>query len=325
MGRQPSDGLTAPNAYVSQLAKQNPSKSGYLIKPNMRFDFTRLGLGVPAVLVSPWIAKGVVDSTLYQHTSILATLRDIFGVGSLTKRDAAANSFASQLGKLTTARTDAPATLTRPALPVANAADMRLPPTDRLKDLWVGATLSAAFTGKHCAVAGASLLPLAQNCRDGEQHAGLSRSSFASQLGKLTARTDAPATLTRPALPVANAADMQLPPGQTGWKGSVAPVGPARWTSGLGQGNRPTRSARGSGGLYRGGHLAAHEEFHREQRRRARYHIEADGKGGFGWSFYDDKGNVIATSTKRVFNTGTHAQADIERMRDLAPFARQTK
>jgi phospholipase C len=63
------------------------------------FDFTRLGPRVPAVVVSPWVAPGV-DATVYDHASIPATLNVLFGLGPtnfLTKRDAAANMFNSNL------------------------------------------------------------------------------------------------------------------------------------------------------------------------------------------------------------------------------------
>jgi phospholipase C len=136
IGAANPDGLDSPTAYDKQQAAKDPASSGYLIKPNMTFDFTRLGMRVPAVLISPWIAKGTVDSTQYQHTSIFATLRDLFGVGVLTKRDAQAKSFTANLTALKAPRTDAPAKLNRPALPTANPADMQKPVTDRQKELW---------------------------------------------------------------------------------------------------------------------------------------------------------------------------------------------
>lgn len=135
-GASSPDGLTSPTAYDKQQAQQDPNANGYLTKPNMQFNFNRLGLRVPAVLISPWIAKGTVDSTAYQHTSIFATLRDLFGIGSLTQRDAQAGSFISQLTKLNQPRTDAPAKLNRPPMPAADPSDMQLPLTERQKDLW---------------------------------------------------------------------------------------------------------------------------------------------------------------------------------------------
>jgi len=55
------------------------------------FGFDRLGLRVPAILVSPWVGEGVADHTTYDHTSLPATLKTMFGLPSfLTARDSAA-------------------------------------------------------------------------------------------------------------------------------------------------------------------------------------------------------------------------------------------
>ncbi len=64
------------------------------------FDFTRLGARIPAVLISPWIEPGTVDSTVYDHSSVPATLNKLFGLGAdsfLGARDAAANTFEKNL------------------------------------------------------------------------------------------------------------------------------------------------------------------------------------------------------------------------------------
>jgi phospholipase C len=80
-----------------------------------QFAFDRLGLRVPALIASPFVGKGVVHSTPLQHTSVMATVRKLFGItGALTRRDAAAASFEDLF--LTTARTDAPTALIAPAL-----------------------------------------------------------------------------------------------------------------------------------------------------------------------------------------------------------------
>ena len=89
--------------------------------PAFPFGFDRLGVRVPAVLVSPYIAPGTIDSTVYDHTSLLATVEQRFGLPPLTRRDAAAGSFAANL-RLPTPRTDAPVTLARPADPQSAAA-----------------------------------------------------------------------------------------------------------------------------------------------------------------------------------------------------------
>jgi len=73
------------------------------------FDFTRLGLRVPAVLISPYIPPGVIDHRIYDHSSIIATalkllLPNVPGV-NLTLRDKNANTFEDNL-TLQLARTD---------------------------------------------------------------------------------------------------------------------------------------------------------------------------------------------------------------------------
>jgi phospholipase C len=77
-----------------------------------RFDFTRFGVRVPAVIVSPWIPKGTVlrapaDGPPFDHTSIIATLRARFGIAALGNRDAVAPSVGSVLA-LAEPRTDDP-------------------------------------------------------------------------------------------------------------------------------------------------------------------------------------------------------------------------
>lgn len=75
------------------------------------FDFKRFGVRVPAVFVSPWIAAGTVlrpkGAVPFDHTSILATLEQRFGVKPLTARDAAAPDFGAVL-TLSKARRDDP-------------------------------------------------------------------------------------------------------------------------------------------------------------------------------------------------------------------------
>jgi len=78
------------------------------------FDFTQLGVRVPAVIISPLIPRGVIDSTDYDHTSALATIESIFGLQPLTERDKHANRL-DHLFSLAIPRTDAPTTLPAPA------------------------------------------------------------------------------------------------------------------------------------------------------------------------------------------------------------------
>ncbi len=81
------------------------------------FDFTRLGVRVPAILVSPWVEKGQIDSTRYEHASLPATVRTLFGLPEpLTARDRAANTFEKNLSR-STPRSDTPMQLPVPGEP----------------------------------------------------------------------------------------------------------------------------------------------------------------------------------------------------------------
>ena len=77
------------------------------------FPFNLYGVRVPGILVSPLIPKGMVDHTLYGHTSVLKTLEELCGLDPLTKRDAAANSVLKTLS-CKIPRTDCPTTLNVP-------------------------------------------------------------------------------------------------------------------------------------------------------------------------------------------------------------------
>jgi phospholipase C len=65
------------------------------------FRFTRLGVRVPAVLISPYIRKGTIDHTVYDHSSLIATTTKLLlknvANASLTDRDRAANTFEQNL------------------------------------------------------------------------------------------------------------------------------------------------------------------------------------------------------------------------------------
>jgi phospholipase C len=69
-----------------------PNASGPSGECGFRFD--RSGYRVPAVIVSPWVATGSVLKEEYRHTSLLATLRKVWGLGeAFTQRDASAATF----------------------------------------------------------------------------------------------------------------------------------------------------------------------------------------------------------------------------------------
>ncbi|XP_057955158.1 non-specific phospholipase C2 [Malania oleifera] len=96
-----------------------PSPDGIVGPEPFLFQFNRLGVRVPTIVISPWIAKGTVvhgpngsptSSSEYEHSSIPATVRKIFNLTSpfLTKREAWAGTFESILHTRSQPRTDCP-------------------------------------------------------------------------------------------------------------------------------------------------------------------------------------------------------------------------
>ncbi|HEY3655286.1 MAG TPA: alkaline phosphatase family protein [Steroidobacteraceae bacterium] len=91
------------------------------------WTFDRLGVRVPAILVSPWIDPGVI-STVFDHTSLLRYLCEKWNMPPLGQRmqEAAgprrANTFGPELLKRKTPRLDTPAKLSAPALKAAMSA-----------------------------------------------------------------------------------------------------------------------------------------------------------------------------------------------------------
>jgi phospholipase C len=62
------------------------------------FAFDRSGYRVPAVVVSPWVPEGSVCSEEFRHSSLLATLREVWHLGEpFTARDAASSTFSGLL------------------------------------------------------------------------------------------------------------------------------------------------------------------------------------------------------------------------------------
>jgi phospholipase C len=58
------------------------------------FDFSVLGVRVPAIVISAWNTPYVDNATLFEHSSIPATLRGLFGLPTpLSPRDQYANTF----------------------------------------------------------------------------------------------------------------------------------------------------------------------------------------------------------------------------------------
>jgi phospholipase C len=73
------------------------------------FAFDRLGVRVPAVIVSPWIPRGtIVHDSVFDHSAVPATIKTVFGLPAfLTNRDAAAATFEG-VASLAAPRTETP-------------------------------------------------------------------------------------------------------------------------------------------------------------------------------------------------------------------------
>lgn len=101
-----------------------PSPDGITgVAGSYTFNFDRLGVRVPTIVVSPWIQQGFVEHkaagpmapfSQYEHSSIPATVRKLFNLPSphLTAREAWAGTFDHLVQ--TSPRTDTPATLASP-------------------------------------------------------------------------------------------------------------------------------------------------------------------------------------------------------------------
>ena len=92
------------------------------------FLFDRLGIRVPAIVVSAYTAKGAIigndpndPSTVFDHASVLATVEKLFGLAALTKRDGAANTLEVAIN-LAVARLSPSEALTQLPKPAADAA-----------------------------------------------------------------------------------------------------------------------------------------------------------------------------------------------------------
>ena len=96
----PPDGAIPPDNYRGDV-------------DHLNFDFTRFGVRIPALLISPLIPAGTVfraSKGVIDHTSVLRTLQQRWPkIKSLAKRDAAAPGLGDVL-TLTTPRTDDPLT-----------------------------------------------------------------------------------------------------------------------------------------------------------------------------------------------------------------------
>ncbi|KAF5202361.1 Non-specific phospholipase c3 [Thalictrum thalictroides] len=111
-----------------------PSPDDIAAPAPYNFQFDRLGVRVPCLMISPWIERGTVlhgpsgpyPSSEFEHSSIPATVKKIFNLNQfLTKRDAWAGTFDTILTR-TSPRTDCPVTLPDPEKMHEREADEKL-------------------------------------------------------------------------------------------------------------------------------------------------------------------------------------------------------
>nr|AGT17027.1 phosphoesterase [Saccharum hybrid cultivar R570] len=131
-----------------------PSPHGIVSAAPFFFGFDRLGVRVPALLVSPWIEPGTVlhrpsgpyPTSEFEHSSIPATVKKLFNLRSfLTKRDAWAGTFDCVLTR-DTPRTDCPLTLPEPVKLRRTAVAEHAPLSEFQEEL---VQLAAVFNGDH--------------------------------------------------------------------------------------------------------------------------------------------------------------------------------
>lgn len=126
-----------------------PSPDGKVIPPNQSggsgFTFDRLGVRVPAVIVSPLIGKGTINNVQFDHTSVIKTVINAFGLNTtLLAREEAANDLGSLI-TLATPRTDLPSiTPIQPPSTDSLGLDAETPLTDfQIEMLTLGVAVAA--------------------------------------------------------------------------------------------------------------------------------------------------------------------------------------
>jgi phospholipase C len=121
----PPTGVPGPGSRAHPIASL---LSRLYRRESSAFDFTMLGPRVPAIVVSPYVSAGTVDTVVRDHASVPSTLRTLFAAGErpLTPRDAWAPPFSSLLNRKAPRRgTDLPdlsAYAVTPAAPAEPAA-----------------------------------------------------------------------------------------------------------------------------------------------------------------------------------------------------------
>ena len=110
----------APPAVISPNDEDVPGINKY------GFEFKQLGTRVPAIVISPYVEKNLISHETFEHSSIPATVGEIFGMPPLTDRDKEANDVCSLLN-LDAPRTDCPTDLPEPVAVESAVAARVLP------------------------------------------------------------------------------------------------------------------------------------------------------------------------------------------------------
>jgi phospholipase C len=106
--------------HIAPPSAVSPGGDQRYANPAHHFDFDRLGVRVPAIVVSAYTQKNTVIGTspqdTYDHTSILATVEKRFALDPITQRDAAARTLecALNLSSPRLSADEAPLTLSQP-------------------------------------------------------------------------------------------------------------------------------------------------------------------------------------------------------------------
>jgi phospholipase C len=163
--------------HVPPAAAPAPGDTQQYASPGVNFGFDLLGVRVPALVVSAYTQRNTVigtspddPGTRFDHTSVLATVEQRFGLAPLTERDKAANSLATaiNLESPRLAAAQAPTKLPMPARESLVTRFLRLfertPPAARA---------DAPLSSKQHAFVGLALACDLQLSADPAQHAAI--------------------------------------------------------------------------------------------------------------------------------------------------------
>jgi phospholipase C len=153
------------------------------------FAFDILGVRVPALVISPYVTAGTVDDMVFDHTSIVRTVLENFGIQEhLTARDAQANTV---LGLLDLSDPRAPAELPAPPPQIARAVAAEVaPPAVQLDDFQTGLARMVVLLDEHRAPVHPALTPLAATLEPTASPADIDRLIAQFRLEHMGSRTE---------------------------------------------------------------------------------------------------------------------------------------